>query len=234
MLPGHFTTAILAKQRVPAGHIAFYLVASQSLDLLWLVFHYLGLEPTLPDNAMAVTLTTLDVDMTYSHDLLPLPVWMLITVLAGRWLFGAWRPGWVGAALVLVHALTDYIGGYEHFVFGPNSQVVGTGLYETAPYLAVSLELVFILVTMAWVVRTDRQRGVRRSRRTWLAWAAVFGGGMAFMFGSATRSFADILGTTPPDALAGTTVPVMAVTYVSMLLGLIWAEKQPLVPDDGE
>lgn len=227
MLPGHFTTAILAKQRAPAGHIAFYLIASQSLDLLWLVFHFVGLEPTLPDNAMAVTLANLDVDMTYSHDLLPLPIWMAVTVVAGRVLFGSWRPGWVGAVLVLVHALTDYIGGFEHFVFGPDSQVVGTGLYGTAPYLAVTFELAFILVTMIWIVRTDRKNGVRRSLQTWVGRAAVYGFGMAFMYLSAQHSFADILGTTPPAALAGTTVPTLAFVYVAMLVGLVWAESQP-------
>lgn len=53
MIAGHLATAYIAKQKAPTGHIAFYLVASQLLDLLWLLFHYLGLEPTEPDNFYA-------------------------------------------------------------------------------------------------------------------------------------------------------------------------------------
>ena len=226
MLAGHFTTAILAKQRVPAGHFGFYLVASQLPDLLWLVFHYLGLEPTTPDNFMVVTLTSLEADMTYSHDLLPLPVWAVLTLLVGRGLFGSWRPGWAGAVLVLVHGLTDFVGGFEHFVFGPDSQVVATGLYGTAPYLAITLEVIFIVVTMAWVIRTDAKNGVHRSRATWITWAAVFGGGVAFMYATATHSFADLVGAAPNPAFAGTAVPTLAVTYVGMLLALYWADKK--------
>ncbi len=227
MVAGHLTTALLAKQRAPKGHIAFYLIASQLLDMLWLAFHYLGLEVTAPDNFMAVTLDSLKVDMTYSHDLLPVPFWALITVVAGRALFGSWRPGWVGGLLVVLHALTDYVGAYEHFVFGPDTQVVSTGLYYTAPYLAVGLELLFIVVTMTWVVRTDARDGIRRSRATWRAWVAVFAGGTAFMFLSAGHSLADLLGSSPNPALAGTTVPSMAIIYTAMIAALVWADSRP-------
>ncbi|MEM7151660.1 MAG: hypothetical protein AAF799_02415 [Myxococcota bacterium] len=234
MLAGHFTTAILAKQRAPLGHFAFYLVACQLPDLLWLCFHYLGLEPTLPDNVLVVTLQTLDVDMTYSHDLLPMPLWAALALVAGRALFGAWKPGLVGAALVLVHAVTDYVGGFEHFVFGPDSQVVATGFYETAPYVAITLELAFIVVTMAWVLRTDAAAGIRRTPATWVTWAAVFGGGLAFLYLTATHSTGELLGIEASPALSGTTVPVLGMTYISMLLALAWAEgRNPSVAAAG-
>ncbi|MEM6990169.1 MAG: hypothetical protein AAF721_06720 [Myxococcota bacterium] len=224
MLAGHLTTAILAKQRAPAGHFGFYLVACQLPDLLWLIFHYLGIEPTAPDNFMLVSLQALEVEMTYSHDLLPLPIWSLLTLLIGRGLFGSWRPGLAGAVLVVVHSATDNIGGFEHFVFGPDSQVVATGLYSTAPYWAITFELVFTVATMAWVIRTDAAQGVVRSRATRIAWASVFGGGLAFMYVNATHSLADLLGAEPNPAFAGTTVPVLALTYGAMLIAMYWAE----------
>lgn len=228
MLAGHFTTALLAKQRAPEGPLAFFLVASQLPDMLWLAFHYLGLEPTTPSNAMVVTLETLRVDMTYSHDLLPLPLWVLLTVVVGRVLFRSWRTGWVGGLLVFVHAVTDYVGGFEHFVFGPDSQVVSTGLYSTSPYLAVALEVGFIALTLPWVIRTDRRNGIRRSAATLKAWGAVFGGGLAFLFLTARHSMADLLGLSPNPALAGTAVPVLALTYVSMIWAMNWAGRQPV------
>lgn len=227
MLAGHFTTALVAKQQAPRGHIAYYLVASQLPDLLWLVFHYLGLEPTQPDNLMAVSLDTMQVDMTYSHDLLPMVGWIALTVLAGRAMFGAWRPGWLGGALVVVHALTDYVGGYPHNVFGPETHEIGTGMYRTAPYLAVALEAGFTLAVMAWVIRVDARAGTRRSRATWTVWALVFGGGVMFMFASADLSLAEVTGLEPSAAMAGTTVPAMMITYLTMIAALLWASTRP-------
>ena len=227
MLAGHFTTALIAKQHAPSAPIAYFLVASQLPDLLWLVFHYAGLEPTGPDNFMEVSLDTMEATMTYSHDLLPTLGWIALTVLVGRTLSGAWRPGLFGGAIVVVHALTDYLGGYPHHVFGPDSHAVGTGMYYSSPYLAVSLELLFIVVTMAWVVHTDRRAGVRRSSGTWRAWAAVFGGGIAFLYASADISLVELLGIEAPTSLSGSTVPVLGGTYVAMLLALWWADGRP-------
>ena len=225
MLAGHFTTALVAKQQAPRGHLAYYLVASQLPDLLWLLFHYLGLEPTQPDNMMNVSLDTMHVEMTYSHDLLPMLGWIALTVLVGRALFGRWRPGWVGGALVVVHALTDYVGGFPHNVFGPESHAVGTGLYGTAPYVAVGLEAIFTVAVLAWVLRTDAKAGVQRSRKTWMVWAGVFGGGVAFMFMSADLTLAELTGLEASPALSGTAMPMMVATYLVMLFALVWAER---------
>lgn len=241
MLAGHFTTALIARQREPRGHLAYYLVASQLPDLLWLGFHYLGLEPTHPDNFMNVSLDTMHVHMTYSHDLLPTLGWIALVVVAGRLLFGSLRPGLIGGALMVVHAVTDYVGGFPHHVFGPDSPAVGTGLYRSSPYFAVALEALFILGTMAWVLHADRRAGVRRSRATLRTWAAVFGGGVAFMFSSADLSMAELLGRQAPDALSGTFVPLMVVTYLGMMAALLWADgapvqrtrRAPVAPTDG-
>ena len=227
MLAGHFTTALLAKQRVPAGHIGFYLIASQLPDLLWLGFHYLGLEPTSPDNFMTVTLQNLDANMTYSHDLLPLPVWGLLVLVAGRGFFGSWKPGWVGALLVLLHGLVDFVGGFDHHVFGPDSPSVATDLYGSAPYLAISLELLFIVATMVWVAKTDAANGVRRSRTTWVTRLAVLSSGIGFMYLTATNSVADLLGVEPNPSFGGTAIPTLIVTYWGSLLALWWGESLP-------
>lgn len=227
MLAGHFTTALVAKQEAPKGHIAYYLVAAQLPDLLWLPFHYLGLEVTHPHNIMATSLDNLQVDMTYSHDLLPLLGWIALVIGVGRALFGSWRPGLIGGLLLVVHAATDYLGGFPHNLFGPETASVGTGLYHSSPYLAVVLEGVFIVAMLAWVLRNDAKAGIQRSRSTYLTWAAVFGGNMAFLLFSADLSMAEMFGLTPSPAMDGTTVPMMAATYLSMLAALIWAEGKP-------
>ncbi|MEO0324407.1 MAG: hypothetical protein AAF447_15710 [Myxococcota bacterium] len=227
MLAGHYATALVAKQQAPRGALAFYLVASQLPDLLWLTFHFLGLERTTPTNPMDVSLKTLVVDMTYSHDLLPTLGWIVLLTLAGKALFASWKPALVGGLLLVVHAVTDYLGGFPHHVFGPDSHEVGTGLYRTAPYLAVALEGIFTLAMLAWVVRTDAKAGVARSRGTWRAWIGVFGGGLAFMFLSADMSLAELTGVAPPAAMDGWAVPVLVTSYVAMIAALLWAEGQP-------
>ncbi len=228
MIAGHFATAFVAKQKAPRGHIAFYLVASQLLDLLWLVFHYLGIEPTQPENFMHVSLDSLQVDMTYSHDVIPVLGWTALTILFGRLVFKSWRPGWAGGILVLVHALTDYVGAYSHHLFGPDTLNVTTGLYYIAPYLAVTIEAVFLIAVMTWVLKLEKIAGIRRSRATWMTWIAVFGGGTTLMYLSADLSLAELTGWNDVAWMSGTTVPVLAVLYLSMIGALIWADMQPI------
>ncbi|MCH9681491.1 MAG: hypothetical protein K0V04_08665 [Deltaproteobacteria bacterium] len=229
MLAGHFATAIIAKQHGPRAPFAFYLVVSQLPDLLWLTFHFLGLEPTGPDNIMTVSLDTLAVDMTYSHDLLPMLGWIALVVVAGRALFGTWRPGWIGGAVLVVHALTDYIAGHPHNVFGPETHAVGTGMYQSAPYVAVGIEAVFIAVATVWILRVDAKAGVRRSPSTYRAWVAVFVGGVVFMLSTAELSMVEMTGLEPIAALSGSTVPGLALTYLIMFAAMLWAETRPLV-----
>jgi len=225
---GHFATALVAKQQAPRGALAFYLVVSQLPDALWQGFHFLGVEPTLPENPMAASLSSMQVDMTYSHDLLPTLGWIVSVVLAGRALFGSWRPGGTAGLLIVVHLLCDAISGHTHHVFGPDSAAIGLGLYATAPYLALVIEGVFTLGVLAWVARTDAKKAVRRARSTWVVWAVVFGGGLLSMFPSADRSLSDLTGMAPIDSLSGTLVPGLVLMYGSMCAALIWADRRPV------
>lgn len=227
MFAGHYATALVAKQKAPRGHIAYFLVASQLPDLLWLGFDLVGLESSHPDHPMLVSLDTMQVDMTYSHDVLPMLGWIALTVLIGRAAFGAWRPGLIGGALVALHAVTDYVGGFPHYVFGPETHAVGTGLYHSSPYVAVALEAGFTAAMILWVLRTDAKRGVRRSRATYLTWAAVFGGGVAFMFSSADLTMVELTGMEPVESIAGAAGLVLGVGYLASLGALLWAEARP-------
>ncbi|WCL49920.1 hypothetical protein [Leptospira sp. GIMC2001] len=79
MLSDHFAPGLLAHEKMlPKGAFLYFLIASQLQDLLWLVFHYLGLEATIPSDALIVTLQSITVDMLYSHDLYPQIDWLLL------------------------------------------------------------------------------------------------------------------------------------------------------------
>lgn len=230
MLAGHYATALVAKQHLPKGPIAYFLLASQLPDVLWCAFHFAGIEHTEPGNPMLASLDTMTVNMTYSHDALPMLGWILLTLVVGRMLSGGWRVGLAGAALVLVHTLTDNIAGHPHHVFGPESPSVATGLYQTAPYVAVGLEFLFTVSVMAWVFWTDRREGVQRSRGTLIAWAAVFGGGLAFMASSADLSMVEVTGLAPLPSLDSAMMPMLVLSYGAMLAALVWADRRPAKP----
>jgi hypothetical protein len=51
------------------------------------LFHYLGLETTLPSDVFGATLVNMSVDMLFSHDLLPLICWMAIAFLLGKFFY---------------------------------------------------------------------------------------------------------------------------------------------------
>ena len=59
MIAGHYATALIAHQKFPKGTLLFFLLASQFQDVLWFVFHYLGLEPTTPTDVFDATISTL-------------------------------------------------------------------------------------------------------------------------------------------------------------------------------
>ena len=230
MISGHYATALVANRYASKGAIVYFLVASQLLDLLWLVFHYLGLEPTEPDNFMHVSLDKLQVDMTYSHDVIPVIGWMVLTAVFGRLVFKSWKVGAIGGLLVFVHAITDYVGGFTHHVFGPDTLDVTTGLYYSAPNLAVLLELLFIVAMLGWVVYLDRKEGVKRGLSTWIVWILVFGGSTLLMFLTTDASLAERMGLESVEWMSGSAMPMLIFNYTSMLLGLVWANRQPAKP----
>lgn len=230
MIGGHFATALVAKQQAPTGPLAFYLVISQLPDLLWHGLHFLGVEPTTPSNPMLVSLDNMQTEMTYSHDLLPTLAWIVVATLAGRGLFGGWRPGITAGLLVVVHLFCDAISGHTHYVFGPDSPAIGLGLYATAPYLALGIEAVFTAAVMGWVFVTDSRNGVRRSRATLAVWATVLGGGLLMMVPSADLSLTEWTGLAPVEALSGLFVPGVVALYVSIFAALVWADAQPTAP----
>lgn len=227
MLAGHYATALVAKQKAPKGTLLYYLIASQLPDLLWLLFHYLGLEPTHPDDVFDARLDQLAVDMIYSHDVLPILFWTAVTAGAGYLLFKDRRVAVVGALLVLIHAVADYIGGFPHHVFGPDTPTVGTGWYHSAPYLGVAFEAVYTFVFLAWFFYNDAKEGVKRSFGQKATLVGVFVFGLLFMFSVAKTSYRELFDIPPLDVPFNTVVPAMILTYVPMIIIIMIAMRGP-------
>ncbi|GAB5536157.1 MAG: hypothetical protein Rubg2KO_24060 [Rubricoccaceae bacterium] len=230
MLAGHFATALVARQRTTARRfsgtlLGWYLVISQVPDLLWLSFHYLGLEPTQPGDLFDVTLQTLSVDMVFSHDLVPIVGWAMLFGVLGAVVFKDQRVGLASVVLIGLHALTDYLGGYPHHVLGPETASVGTGLYLTAPFAGVALEAVYTVGFVGWFLVEERRRGTVRSAGNRRALVGLFVFNILFMASIATTSMREWFGLPEVALPFETTVPTLAVTYLSMGAFFWWVVR---------
>ncbi|MEM9176276.1 MAG: hypothetical protein AAGC67_13700 [Myxococcota bacterium] len=219
MIAGHYATALVPEKTPSASQLAFFLVASQLPDLAWFALTFLGLAPVHTHAGPA------HLELIVTHDLLPTLPWVGLAALAGRALFGDWRPGGIAAALVAVHAASDLLSGYPHFVAGPDTPGLDLGLYYSAPQLAIVIEAGFAAAILAWVIRRERQHGLARGALTWAGRALVFGGGLATSFVTA-----DGLGNLPPN---GTLPMSMAAGLLGLYAGqiavLTFTESRPPV-----
>lgn len=217
MLAGHYSTALIAHQQFPKGTLLYFLVVSQLQDFLWFLFHYLGLEPTQPNDAFDATLGSMYVDMLYSHDLIPQVIWMLIIFLVGKFLFKSNKIGFIGVLLLLGHFILDFFSGHPHHMFGAESHEVGLGLYATAPYTAIAIEVVFCVVSLGYFFAQEAKKGIQRTFKNKAIIIGVFIYGIGFMLSTASISLRQALGIPEFDLGFNTLVPTLIFTYLAML-----------------
>ena len=217
MLAGHFTTALIAKQKFPKGTLLYFLIISQLQDLLWFTFHYLGLEVTDPSDAFDATLSNMAVDMLYSHDLAPLLFWLAIAFIIGKLLFKSTKIGLVSMALVLAHFVLDFFSGHMHHLFGAGTMDAGLGLYASNVYLAIFIELMFIIGSLWYFFKGEAKKGILRTTKNKVAIISVFAYGIIFMSLIATNSFREILSIPEFDLGFNTNMPTLIFTYGAML-----------------
>jgi hypothetical protein len=181
------------------------------------VFHYLGLEPTNPSDAFDASLINMSVDMVYSHDLLPLLVWLIIGFTLGKLLFKSTQIGLVSMVLVLFHFVLDFFSGHIHHVFGAETMELGFGLYASNPYLAVAIEALFSIVALWYYFKEEAKMGNRRLQSNKIAIISVFAYGIVFMLLIATHSFRELFDLPVFDLGFNTNIPTLIFTYGAML-----------------
>ena len=217
MLAGHFSTALIAKQKFPKGTLLYFLIISQLQDFLWFVFHYLGIEPTNPSDAFDATLSNMAVDMVYSHDLLPLLIWLIIAFTLGKILFKSTQIGLVSMALVSIHFVLDFFSGHMHHVFGAETMELGFGLYASNPYLAIVIEALFSIIALWYFFKEETKKGIKRTKKNKISIMSVFAYGIIFMLLIATHSFRELFGIPEFDLGFNTNIPTLIFTYGAML-----------------
>lgn len=217
MLAGHFTTALIAKQKFPKGTLLYFLIISQLQDFLWFLFHYLGIEPTNPKDAFNATLNNMMVDMMYSHDLLPQLFWLTIVFLLGKSLFKSTKIGLASVALVSIHFILDFFSGHMHHIFGADTMKAGLGLYASNPYLAILIEALFIIGALWYFFREEAKKGIIRTTKNKIAIVSVFTYGIVFMLLIATKSFRELFSIPEFELGFNTNIPTLVFTYGAML-----------------
>ena len=217
MLAGHFTTALIAKQKFPKGTLLYFLIISQLQDFLWFVFHYLGIESTNPSDAFDATLSNMAVDMVYSHDLLPLLIWLIVAFTLGKIFFKSTQIGLVSMALVSIHFVLDFFSGHMHHVFGAETMELGFGLYASNPYLAIVIEALFSIIALWYFFKEETKKGIKRAKKNKISIMSVFAYGIIFMLLIATHSFRELFGIPEFDLGFNTNIPTLIFTYGAML-----------------
>lgn len=217
MIAGHYATALIAHQKFPKGTLLFFLVVSQLQDLLWFVFHYLGLEPTRPADVFDATVQNLTVMMTYSHHLIPQLIWGGLVFLVGRIYFKSTTVGLVALALFAVHFVLDFFSGHAHHVFGAGTPQITLGYYASNVYLAIFIEVVFVIAALWFYFRQEAKAGVIRTRANKAVIIGVFVYALVFLLVIATTSVRDLLGVPEFDSGFNTSVPTLIMTYVALM-----------------
>ena len=123
----------------------------------------------------------------------------------------------VSVALLAGHFILDFFSGHMHHLFGEDSMQVGLGLYSSAPYLAILIEAIFVIVTLWYFFRTDMLNGNKRTTVNKTAIIGVFAYGIVFMLLIATQSFREMLYIPHFDLGFNTNIPTLILTYFSMI-----------------
>ena len=141
----HAATALLLKRRYPAVPIAPLLVAVQAMELAWVALNYLGIERTTTEPVVRSVTDIHLAHMPYSHSVATalgaaLLAWAVLELGFGRKMLG--RAVGLGIAS---HLVLDLLTHAHDIVLWPGhvSPRLGLGLYDTAPFAAFVVELVY-------------------------------------------------------------------------------------------
>jgi membrane-bound metal-dependent hydrolase YbcI (DUF457 family) len=141
----HAATALIVKRRFPSVHIAPILVAVQAMELAWVALNYLGVEHTTTEPTVRSVADIHLAYMPYSHSVglalgAALLAWIVIERGFGRKALG--RAVGIGIASHLV--LDLFTHGHDIVLWpGLSSPRLGLGLYDSAPFVAFLVEMVY-------------------------------------------------------------------------------------------
>ena len=163
MLAGHFGLAAVVKARQPQLPLWSLMLATQLLDVIFLVTYALGVERLDPVQGTSGGYGNLIITADYTHSLVgALAISLLATIVT--WIFWGRRKAMVIGAVVMSHWLLDMITHRSDLAILPgnagNLPRLGFGLWQW-PWVVAAIELG--CASAGRISITTRRRG-RRSR----------------------------------------------------------------------
>lgn len=196
MVMGHYATALIPWAYQSNRNLApfwFILLATQILDFIMIGLVLIGVETIEPSAFLDASFKEMAVDMTYSHDILPVIV--LTTVFSGLTyaMFRSGRLALIVAGLLLLHEAMDLLVGFEHFWFGIPSNpeeagAFGFGLYNSHPFLGILFEAVICIGLLVWYTKKRAEQGQALSRQSSVTLWCVLVGFTGFLLLMANQS----------------------------------------------
>ncbi len=147
MITGHFTTALVPYAKDKSLPLFFLLVASQAPDFL------IPVDVWKSGDSNFRTL-----EMTYSHDLLPVLVLSLIVGAIAQLIFRNRKLTFWTIGLILFHELCDSISGFAHNIYGLASPRFGFDFYRNAPVTAYAIELIVSIACVGYFLYTRKKQ----------------------------------------------------------------------------
>lgn len=202
MVMGHYATALIPYAYESNRKLApfwFFLLISQFLDFIMVTLVIAGIETIKPEGFFDASFLHMSVDMTYSHDILPVLIACLLLAGLSGLIFKSLRLASIVLGLVLLHELLDLLVGFQHFWFGipsdPGSATVfGLGLYNSNPVLGILAEAAMCAAILLWYLRRRRLAGHALSRGAQgILWAVLVAGTLCLL-PMANQSLASLFG----------------------------------------
>ena len=141
----HAATALLVKRAFPSARMLWLLISVQLMEIMWVVFNYLGVERTTTEATLRSVADVHLAYMPYSHSIASGLVLSLVAWAVGAKLLRQSRLGWALALGVISHLVLDLITHAPDIVLAPgiDHPKLGLGFYSAAPLVAFFIEIVY-------------------------------------------------------------------------------------------
>ena len=197
MVMGHYATALIPYAYNSQRKVApfwLFLLATQFLDFIMLVFVLTGIESLTPHQFFQASFLNMRADMTYSHDLLPVVGWSVgLAIFAGVVCKNIVASVWV-FILCALHELFDLAVGFKHYIFGPDTTALGLNLYNTQPVLGIAVEAIVCFGIVTWYLKKRSNQNAPVRKNVKIALYAILVGATVGLLPMANQSLGQLIG----------------------------------------
>ena len=141
----HASAALLFKKKYPAVKLVWLLISVQFVELLWVLFNYIGLESTTTEDGVKFIGDIHLSHMPFSHSILSTVILALIAFSAIKIIFN--NNTWAVAVSLAIssHIILDLITHAQDLplIFFSENIKLGSMLYTGFPYAAFLFEMLF-------------------------------------------------------------------------------------------